>query len=329
MKGNGTSRAWSWIVSVPLAALLLWWSLRGVDWKTVWHTIADARWEFLAASGLFCCLSFFMRSLRWRILLNAEEDLRVGAVFCATMAGYLGNAFLPARAGELVRTLVVSGRSSLTKTYVLTTALSERLMDAVALVLWASLILLGVPQKPTWMGGVAKTMAIAAGLGAIVIAVLPHTGDLCQNLLRRLPLPHALRERLIGLAEQVLLGMRAFHHTGRFLGFAAFTVAIWVSDAVGTMIAAQALSLSISFAMAMLLLTGLGLSSALPSTPGYLGIYQFVAVTVLVPLGVAKSGALALILVVQAYGYGATLVLGLPCLYILRRKSPAIAEVEG
>jgi hypothetical protein len=75
--------------------------------------------------------------------------------------------------------------------------------------------------------------------------------------------------------------------------------------------------------MAMLLLTGLGLGSALPSTPGYVGIYQFVAVTVLVPLGIAKAPALAYILLVQASGYVVTLLLGLPCLYILRSKGGA------
>jgi uncharacterized protein (TIRG00374 family) len=320
MTANGKRRFWSWFLAVALAGFLLYWSLRGVDWKTVWSTIAGAHWKFLVAAGLFTCLSFFMRSLRWRILLNAEANLHVGEVFCATMAGYMGNAFLPARAGELVRTMVVSGRSSLSKTYVLTTALSERLMDAVALVLWASLILLGVNPKPGWMSGVARTMAIAATAGAVAIAVLPHTGGLCQNVLRRLPLPHALRDRLTGLAEQVLLGMRAFHNTGRFLGFAAMTVLIWVSDAFGTMVASRALSLGLSFSAAMLLITGLGLSSALPSTPGYVGIYQFVAVTILVPMGIAKSSALAFILVVQAYGYVVTLLLGLPCLWILRSR---------
>ena len=329
MKGDGKGRLWSWILALPLAAFLLYWSLRGVDWKSVGRTLAGARWEFIAIASGMVCVSFFLRSLRWRILLNAEENLPVGAVFCATMAGYLGNAFLPARAGELVRTLVVSGRSSLTKTYVLTTALSERLMDVIALVLWASLILLGVHSKPAWMSGVARTMAMAAGLGAAAIAVLPHTGGLCQNILRRLPLPPALRDRLIGLAGQVLLGMRAFHHTGRFLGFAAFTVVIWVSDAVGTMAGAHALGLTLSVPMAILLLTGLGLGSALPSTPGYVGIYQFVAVTVLGPLGIPKSGALAFILMMQAYGYAATLLLGLPCMYILRSNGPTpAAEVE-
>ena len=116
--------------------------------------------------------------------------------------------------------------------------------------------------------------------------------------------------------------MRAFHHTGRFLGFAAFTVVIWVGDAASTMVGAHALGLRLSFPMAILLLTGLGLSSALPSTPGYVGIYQFVAVTVLVPLGIAKSAALAFILILQAYGYVATLLVGLPCLYILRSNAP-------
>jgi len=323
MKGDRRGRFWSWILAVPLAAFLLYWSLRGVDWKTVWHTIAGARWGFLAAAGCCTCCSFFLRSLRWRILLNAEERLSVGAVFCATMAGYLGNAFLPARAGELVRTLVVSGRSSLSRTYVLTTALSERLMDVIALVLWASLILLGVHPKPGWMAGIARTMAVTAGLGAVAIAILPHTGGLCHNVVRRLPLPHALRDRLLQLTGQVLAGMRAFHHVGRFLGFAALTIVVWISDAVSLMVAARAVSLTLSFPMAMLLLTGLGLGSALPSTPGYVGIYQFVAVTVLAPLGIAKATALAYILLVQAMGYAVTLLLGLPCMSILRSNGGA------
>ena len=320
MKADGKARIWSWMLAIPLAVFLLWWSLRGVDWHTVWATIKGARWSLLGVSGLFCGVSFFLRALRWRILLNAEENLPLGFVFCATLAGYMGNAFLPARAGEVVRTLVVSGRSSLTKTYVLTTALSERLMDVIALVLWASLILLGVHPKPGWMAGAARIMAIVAGIGAVAVAVLPHTGDLCQNLLRRLPLPHSLRDRLTALVDQVLLGMRAFHHTARFGGFAGLTIVIWVSDALGTMAGARALSLDLTFSMAMLLLTGLGLGSALPSTPGYVGIFQFVAVTILVPMGISKSGALAFILVVQAYGYVTTLLLGLPCLYILRAK---------
>jgi hypothetical protein len=305
-------------LSVPLAALLLYLALRGVDWYGVWHTIAGARWGFVAAGCGCSCLSFFLRALRWRILLNAEERLSIGFVFSANMAGYLGNAFLPARAGELVRTLVVSARSSLSKTYVLTTALGERLMDAIALVLWSSLILLRADAKPRWIGDLSRTTATLAAAGALAIAVLPHTENLCRNLLRRLALPAAMKERLLRFADQVLLGVRAFHNLGRFLGFAVLTVAIWMTDAFGTMLGAYGLHLHFSFTLAMLLIAGMGLGSALPSTPGYVGIYQFVAVTVLTPFGISRDAALAYSLVAQASAYVTTLALGLPSLYYAR-----------
>ena len=56
----------------------------------------------------FSCAPF-----RWRILLNTDAHFDVATVFVATMAGYLGNSFLPARAGEFVRSYIISSRSSL------------------------------------------------------------------------------------------------------------------------------------------------------------------------------------------------------------------------
>jgi hypothetical protein len=315
------------VLSTLLAGVLLYFSLRHVDWSRVWHTIAGAQWRYLAAATAMTSFAFFVRSLRWRILLNSETWFSVGTVFWANMAGYLGNNFLPARAGELIRTYLISNRSSLSKTYVLTTALSERLMDVIALVLWSSLVLLGVNPKPSWMQDLSRTMAIVASAGAVAIMVLPHTGSLTENLLRRMPLPEGLRNRLVGLAEQILSGLRAFHHWGRFTGFAALTVVIWVSDAIGVMAGARALGLTISFRVALLLLTGLGLGSALPSTPGYVGIYQFVAVTVLTPFGIDRDEALAYILVAQVLASLVMLAFGLPGLYRLQgRKAGSAGE---
>jgi uncharacterized protein (TIRG00374 family) len=315
------SHSWQWLLAFPLAAGLLYFSLRGVDWHIVWRTIAAAHWSFLIAGAAAMCFSLVLRSLRWRILLNAEDRLSVPAVFRATMAGYLGNTFLPARAGELIRTLVVSGCSSLSKTYVLTTALCERLMDAIALVLSSSIVLLGIEPKPRWMADASRTTITLAVLGALAIAIVPHTETLCRGLLKRVPLPAKLRSRLLALTDQVLLGMRTFHHVGRFLGFVALTGVIWTVDTVTIMVSAHALDLHLSFGISMLLVAGMGLGSALPSTPGYVGIYQFVAVTVLVPFGIPKDLALAYILVAQAMSYLVIAALGLPCLGALRQAS--------
>ncbi|HEX8984398.1 MAG TPA: lysylphosphatidylglycerol synthase transmembrane domain-containing protein [Bryobacteraceae bacterium] len=312
---NNRRHAWSLIVAVPLAAVLLWLSVRGVDWRGVWSAIAGARWGFLALGGALMAVALSLRALRWRILLSAGERFGFGTVFSAMMAGYLGNNFLPARAGELIRSLAISRRSSLTTAYVLTTALGERLMDAIALVLWSSLIVLASGSTPRWMADVSRAAAVVSVAGALVIALLPHMGGPVHKSIGLLPLPAKFRERLLHLADQVMLGVRAFHHPGRFFGFAGLTAAIWTTDAFTVVVLARSLGPQLTFGAAMLFVTALGLSSALPSTPGYVGIYQFVAVTVLVPFGVGRDTALAYSLVAQAMTYAVMLLLGLPSVY--------------
>ncbi|HEX3876771.1 MAG TPA: lysylphosphatidylglycerol synthase transmembrane domain-containing protein [Bryobacteraceae bacterium] len=326
MSQRARGGVWKWVAAVALAAALLYFSLRGVDWPGVWRIIAHARWVYLAAAGVLTCASSTLRALRWRILLNAEADLSIWTVFRATMAGYLGNNFLPARAGEFIRSLLISRRSHLSKTYVLTTALSERLMDVIALVLTSSIVLMGVSPQPAWMGPLARSMAIVAALGVLAVTILPHTGRLVTNLIGKLPLAERWRSKLQALAEQVLLGLRAFHDWGRFGGFLCLTAVIWTSDSFSAVMGARALGLDISFAIAILFITALGLGSALPSTPGYVGIYQFVAVSVLVPFGVSKDGALAYILVFQALAYVVVVLLGLPSFSLMREARTATGQ---
>jgi uncharacterized protein (TIRG00374 family) len=312
------------VLSVALAAVLLYYALRGVEWAQVWTTITHARWQFLLAACLTTCCSFFMRSYRWRILLNTDAHFDVPTVFVATMAGYLGNSFLPARAGEFVRTYIISSRSSLSKTYVLTTALSERMMDAIVLVFASSVVLLGVNPKPAWLGDVSRTTAAIAGAGLLTIAIVPHTGDLVERLLRRIPMPAGLRHRLLELAAQILLGLKTFHSTKRLAGFGFWTAMVWSMDCVTVILGAHALGMDLSFPVALLLIAGMGLGSALPSTPGYVGIYQFVTVSILTPFGFSHDNALAYSFVSQAMGYVVVLALGLPCLFRVKDWRQAI-----
>jgi len=317
---------WSWILPTVLAAVLLYYSLRGVAWGNVWNTIAGAHWKWLAAATLVTTASQFLRSLRWRVLLNAEENLDVATVFWATMAGYLGNNFLPFRAGELVRTFIISSRSSLTRTYVLTTAMSERVMDAIALVLWSGLVLMGIHPKPAGLDRLSRILAVGAAAGLVAVIVLPHTGDLCARVIRRFPLPAGLRDRLLHLTEQVMMGLRTFHDVKRFLVFTAFTAIIWSLDAATVVVLANGLDMTVTFPVAALLICSLGLASAVPSTPGYVGIFQFVAVQVLPPFGISPDKAIALLLVMQALNYLVVLAFGLPGLYRFKGWRTAVAQ---
>lgn len=327
MQLRGGSR-WSLAAAIPLAAVLLYWSARGVNWRDLWDVVSRAQPGFLCGAAAISSMTLFLRAMRWRILLNAEAQLGMPTVFRANMVGYLGNNFLPARAGELLRSLLVSRVSELSNTYVLTTALGERLMDVIAVVLAGALALLGVNPVPTWAKGLQRGMLTAAIAGALLVTVLPHTGTLIQRVCLRLPLPERARAFLKNTAGQVLLGLRAFHDWGRLSGFAALTVLIWVGDGVGLIVGARALQLAIPFPGAILLLTAMALGSALPSTPGYLGIYQFAAVMVLVPFGIGRAEALAYSVVMQALSFGVVAAFGLPALYASRDSLSAASRNE-
>ncbi len=286
-----------------LAALLLYYSLRGVEWPRVWQILQGAEIGEVAAAFLLMSIGLALRSIRWRVLLSMRHHVSVADAFWATSAGYLGNNFLPARAGEVVRTLMISRRSGLSRTFVLTTALCERVVDAITLVIISSVVLLIVPEQPGWLSKAAEPMAFIGFFAAAVLVFAPSLENFWLRVLNVVPLPHKLKEFARYALAQGLEGIRSFHDRGRLARFVSLTAVIWCVDAVVVVTLARSIGVNIDFPMAFLLIAGLGLGSALPSTPGYVGIYQFVAVSVLTPFGITRDEAIAHILLFQAMMY--------------------------
>jgi glycosyltransferase 2 family protein len=310
VRWSSRMRAGSFTIAALLAAALLYYSLRGIEWRQVVRIVAGAAPGRLALAAGIATTTLFLRACRWRVLLNAEGTVSVSTAFWATAAGYFGNNFLPARAGELVRTLMISSRSGLETTYVLATALSERAADAVALVIISAVVLPILPAAPGWLADAARPLAILGSLAAMAIAFLPRFESAARAAIERAPLPHACRPRVIAVMEHGLHGMRAFHDMRRLSQFLALTAVIWTMDAFASVIVAKALGFAMPVPVAFLLMASLGLGSALPSTPGYVGIYQFVAVTVLTPFDFTRNDAIAYILVAQALAYTVVAIWG-------------------
>ncbi len=319
-------RAIYWIVSLGLAAVFLYYSLRGIEWKSVWITLQNAHPMIVLAAAGIMSVALFLRSFRWRVLLSAQQPVTVPLAFWATAAGYLGNNVLPARAGEVIRTLMISRRSGMSKAFVLTTALSERVVDALALITISAVVLLTLPEQPGWLAHAARPFAILGLAGAAAIGLLPAFEAFWFRFLARVPLPARLRHPIENILGQVLNGIRSFHDPGRLAKFLILTAVIWCLDGITTVVASSALGISITLPVAFLLVAGLGLGSALPSTPGYVGIYQLVAVGMLVPFGVSKTDAIAYILLFQAMNYAVVLLWGLMGIAAERQPGPGTSQ---
>jgi uncharacterized protein (TIRG00374 family) len=314
-----TSRR-SWLLAIGLAGLLLFLALRGADWDNMLKTIRRGDPLMLVTVCGLLLLTYFLRALRWRVLLTAEKPIPIITVFFATMVGYLGNSFLPARLGEIMRSVMVGRKAQISTSFALATALTERVLDALTLVLFC---LIAIPfldaDLPDWLTTATIVMSVLGIIGLVGLLVVHRFERWLHIFIMRLPVPQNFQNRLSQLMSDFLLGTRAFHHPTRALSFAIMTVIIWSVDVTMSIVVAAAFDLTLHPAEALVLLAALGLSSAAPSTPGYVGIFQFVAVTVLKPFGFTRDESLVYIISFQGITYIVVLLWGLLGMWWLNR----------
>lgn len=99
-------------LSFLLAAVLLYFAFRRVDWVEFWKVLKECRWGFVILSMLFGALAFYVRALRWRQILR-PIDPSTSALTCfnAINISNVVNMALP-RVGEFVRCGYITAHSA-------------------------------------------------------------------------------------------------------------------------------------------------------------------------------------------------------------------------
>ena len=127
---------------IAVAALLLYFSFRNVNWKDFAAALRECRWGFVVLSMLLGAAAYGLRALRWRMqLLPLDPSTALVTTWNAGNICYLVNYVLP-RVGEIVRCGYVvrhSGRDSEGKRRVtfdkaLGTVVADRVWDGLFLV---------------------------------------------------------------------------------------------------------------------------------------------------------------------------------------------------
>lgn len=100
-----------YLASAALAVLLLWVSFREVEWATFWQQLKSCRWEFVILSMAAGSFAFFLRAVRWRLLLLPIDDtISRTTAFNGINIGNISNFIFP-RIGEFIRCGVITRRS--------------------------------------------------------------------------------------------------------------------------------------------------------------------------------------------------------------------------
>lgn len=316
-----------WPLVIALAGVLLYFALQGVDWPRVAAIIAHCRWQYLLLACGISAVSYIVRAMRWRLLLTAQGNIPPATVLWASSVGYLANNYLPARAGELVRTEMISSRSKLSRIYVFTTAMAERVIELIVLVFMAWLGALTLPFKPAWLTHLILIILLCAAAGTVFLMALPGIDRSRTGFVARFPVSARLKQKLHTIAQSVTLALGTLRNVLRLTQVCAATAVVWLLDATASVILAHAVGMHLLLSVALLLSTGLALGNALPSTPGAIGIFQFAAVTVLMPFHFTRSDAIAYILVAQAASYFVITTLGLVGLWQYRSTASVVLPV--
>jgi len=100
-----------YFLSFGVAATLLFFAFRRMDWHQFWLALKDCRWGFVLLSMLAGATSFFIRSQRWRmLLLPINPELRRQTAFNAVNISYVANLVI-AYIGEFVRCGIITAHS--------------------------------------------------------------------------------------------------------------------------------------------------------------------------------------------------------------------------
>lgn len=319
------NRVLFWL-SIALAGLFLYLALRAMDWGGFFTTLRKARYALLPLALIWGSLGLFVRSARWRVLLDREKNISLPNVFLANSAGYLGNNILPARAGELVRAVYLGNQNDISASFALATGLVERLMDLIALIVIGALSLAsaGVLSGPLQAG--LLSMTVLGGIGLASIFILPYLNRRMVLLINRLPINIHLKIKSGNYLNQFLDGLKSLRRLTRAAQFLFYTCIVWLMDGLGMVFIAFILNLTLAIQQAFVLLAAMGLSSAIPSTPGYVGVYQFAAVLALEPFGFSNADAVALILFAQISNFLVILFWGLIAMERFTKGKAVTAE---
>lgn len=294
---------WKSALGIALSALLLWWTLRGESLGDVWSVLRNSDGLLFALGTVVSTCIFPLRARRWRTILEpVAGTIPFGALWRSTAIGMMMNNVFPFRAGEFARAFALTRE---TPRVALTTALGSLAVDRIfdAIVLLACMF--GAMLDPAFPAGVrivGRTVPqLAAGGVAFIAALLivcyavvlmpERVLALVRSAARRV-VPR-FEARIVKLVEHGVGGLAVLRDSRRFLAVLFWAVAHWLVHALALFICFRAVGISVPFSAALFLQGVLGMGVAIPSSPGFFGVFETFAVIGLGVYGVPKELAIS------------------------------------
>ena len=283
-------------ISIVSLAACTWWAIHQPT--PSFPTSATAIALLLAAIAVYAG-SLLVRGFRWSVILRrAGIRVRRSEPYTLTVVGYMGNAVLPVRGGEVLKVVLLTETSNARVWQAIGSIIPERVLDLTVLVLvFAVATLAGVIEIPA--GDVGATIA-AIALLAFFVAGLGYLALRARGHFERF----AARIRPVARAARPL-----FSPLGVALGLV--TVAIWTLDGLTLWLVGDSLGVPLDVPQAVALAALASLLSSIPSGPAYAGTFDGAMLLGLRGFGITGSAALSFTLLARFVLFVPVTIVGL------------------
>lgn len=261
--------------------MCFWLAIRNVPFSDLVVVLAGARYAWLVLAVSILLLAIFARAGLWVILLG--NGSRFSDSFWSEGIGYLFSNVLPLRMGDPARVFVMSKRSGLPVVQVATTAGIERLFDVITILVALIGILpcMNVPHQ-------VKKAGIAFGLVAVLVvftlAILVRSNGHTEGFLRRVCeyVPFIPMGKVQRVWQEVADGATLLSQPQVAIRASILSLTTWTLSAGSYFCFLRSFQADASMIEATFMLVAVCLAITVPSSPGFIGVFQWVGQQALV-----------------------------------------------
>ena len=303
-------KRWQFWVGVLISLGFLYLVLKDLELGAFFDTLKTANYIWLIPGVAVYFVGVWARAWRWHYLLRPLKVIPTRTMFPIVTIGYMGNNIYPARAGEVLRAVVLKRRVGVPISASLATIIVERIFDGVVMLAFV-FINLAELSRLTGGAGVLNNVSIqdiavwgsAAFFGALAIflvaAMFPtRTMSVIGWFSRRL-LPERFRQPVIQVSHRFLDGLASLRSPRDVLMVFVTSVVIWLLETGKYWFVMHAFPFEVTFFTLMLMNGVVNLATTIPSAPGYIGTFDAPGIAILEAYGVAKALATGYTLVLH------------------------------
>jgi glycosyltransferase 2 family protein len=263
-------------------------------------TLGRANYLYVLPALVLYFAGVWFRAMRWHFLLRPIRTISSARLFPIVVIGYMANDILPARLGELVRAYVLGEREGVSKSAGVGTIAVERTFDGVAMLIFMGAVAAFVPLDQR-LQSIFQFAAIIFAFAIVAFLALAIWRERSLALLRRAlqPFPERLQVLVLSIIERFVEGLSAMQ-SWRLVGLTlSLSLAAWLAEALMYYVIALGFGFGLGLAPYVLTMAVANLGGMIPSSPGYVGTFEWFALASLGLFGMGADAALSYVLVVH------------------------------